>query len=290
MTIAIGSTTSCPILEPASSLPPAVDLTQKLTTEQLEAFNTLSKTLLPTTLSTTSLSRELAEPFCNVQCLLRYLRAHSYNPTRAAEALSRTLTWRHTYSPHTLSPDSLASEARQGNNYVNGFDKKGRPIVYLKKRGMVHDPHKNVQLLVLVVEQAIKLMPPGVEQLVILMDMSEYTWANRPPSSVTKETLHILTAHYPERLGKCFMVNAPWIFGALWKVVSPFLDSVTKDKIRFVSCDAQTDKGSVQGEAEILEVIDPEMLESAYGGMLHFAYDHEAYWDAMQRKRVDETS
>lgn len=136
---------------------------------QLAALKDLTETHLPTILSTSPLPRTLSEPFCDTSTLIRYLRANKYNPAQAAQALTQTLAWRQTYSPHTLTPESLVPEALQGNNYVNGFDKKGRPIIYLKKRGIVHDPHKNVQLLVLVVEQAIKLMPPGVEQLVIIM-------------------------------------------------------------------------------------------------------------------------
>lgn len=111
--------------------------------------------------------------------------------------------------------------------------------------------------------------------------MTEYTWANRPPSSVTKETLNIITAHYPERLGKCFMINAPWIFGALWKFVSPFLDPVTKDKITFIKCEAEQDKATNDEPAELLETIDSDMLERSYGGMLDFKYDHALYWEAV---------
>ena len=36
------------------------------------------------------------------------------------------------------------------------------------------------------------------------------------------------------RLGKLWMLDSPGIFYALWKVVSPFVDSVTKAKIEFV--------------------------------------------------------
>lgn len=39
------------------------------------------------------------------------------------------------------------------------------------------------------------------------------------------------------RLGKLWMFNSPGIFYALWKVVSPFVDSVTKSKIEFIDGD-----------------------------------------------------
>lgn len=48
---------------------------------------------------------------------------------------------------------------------------------------------------------------------------------------LTESSLHMC------RLGKLWMLDAPGIFIAIWKVVSPFIDSVTKSKIEFVHGD-----------------------------------------------------
>jgi hypothetical protein len=37
--------------------------------------------------------------------------------------------------------------------------------------------------------------------------------------------------YYPETLYKMFIVNAPWIFRALWKIVSPWIDPQTRERI-----------------------------------------------------------
>ncbi|KXS13266.1 CRAL/TRIO domain-containing protein, partial [Gonapodya prolifera JEL478] len=171
---------------------------------------------------------------CDTPCLLRYLRARNFDVTKAAAMLSATLKWRFgTYKPHTVTKEEVEQESG-GNNYVSGFDKHARPIMYLKKRGVVKDPVLNVRLLMSMVEFAVTVMAPGVGQMVIIMDMKEYTWANRPPASVTMDTLNFLSNHYPERLGKCFIVDAPWVFSTLWNLVRPFLDPVTAAKISFI--------------------------------------------------------
>lgn len=45
----------------------------------------------------------------------------------------------------------------------------------------------------------------------------------------------VLQQHYPERLGELWFLNAPFIFWGLWRVVSPFIQQATKDKIKFVT-------------------------------------------------------
>lgn len=45
----------------------------------------------------------------------------------------------------------------------------------------------------------------------------------------------VLQQHYPERLGELWFLNAPFIFWGLWRVVSPFIQQATKEKIKFLS-------------------------------------------------------
>jgi len=41
----------------------------------------------------------------------------------------------------------------------------------------------------------------------------------------------VISAHYPERAGKLFIVNAPFWFSTIWRVVSPLVDPNTRAKI-----------------------------------------------------------
>lgn len=47
-----------------------------------------------------------------------------------------------------------------------------------------------------------------------------------------KATINIDQNYHPERLHKFFFINSPWLFQGLWAVVSPWLDPVTRSKVR----------------------------------------------------------
>jgi CRAL/TRIO domain len=57
-------------------------------------------------------------------------------------------------------------------------------------------------------------------------------------SSVDSCALLLLQNHYPERLAQLWFLNAPGIFWGLWKMVSPFIDAGTREKISFVKGEA----------------------------------------------------
>lgn len=89
------------------------------------------------------------------------------------------------------------------------------------------------------------------------------------------ETLKIFQNHYPERLKHAYLMFSPWFFSATWKVLSPFIDAVTKAKISF-------HKGSpAPGGAlstEMLKVFDADQLFEEYGGSVtDYTYDRFHY-------------
>ncbi len=56
-------------------------------------------------------------------------------------------------------------------------------------------------------------------------------------------------AHYPERMGVTFIINAPGVFGLVWRTVRPFIDPATRDKIRIVTarCDWRVEVSAALG-------------------------------------------
>jgi hypothetical protein len=127
-------------------------------------------------------------------------------------------------------------------------------------------------------------MPPGQESLVILVDYKSTTLRTNPPISVASkvrarrlsfsastrpdpthaQVLTILQHHYVETLGRALVVNLPYILSFFYKGISPFLDPVTRDKMRF--------------NPDLSELVAPSQLDADFGGEYEFEYDFESYW------------
>lgn len=64
--------------------------------------------------------------------------------------------------------------------------------------------------------------------------------------------------YYPERLGRLYLINAPWGFAGVWGIVKGWLDPVTVQKIHILG-------GSYQ--KELLAQVPPESLPKEFGGI-----------------------
>lgn len=83
--------------------------------------------------------------------------------------------------------------------------------------------------------------------------------------------LHILQSHYPERLGLALIINVPFLVNAFFKVIMPFVDPITRNKVKFnpnIFNDGFFDKDQV-------------MHVSGWDGGCQFEWDHAKYWPAL---------
>jgi hypothetical protein len=67
----------------------------------------------------------------------------------------------------------------------------------------------------------------------------------------------VASDNYPENMGNCYVINAPFVFSACWSIVKGFLDERTTQKIKIIG-------GSYQ--KPLLEMIDAENLPKFLGG------------------------
>lgn len=70
-----------------------------------------------------------------------------------------------------------------------------------------------------------------------------------------------------------------WLLGTFFKLLNPFIDPVTREKLKF--------------DQNLRDFVPPSHLLKAYGGDVDFIYDHDVYWPAMvaltARKREEQT-
>ncbi|TVY68905.1 CRAL-TRIO domain-containing protein, partial [Lachnellula suecica] len=206
------------------------------------------------------------------ECLLRYLRATKWNTNEAAKRLLGTLTWRREYGVAELTADHISPENETGKQLILGFDIAGRPCQYLNPgRQNTEVSPRQVQHLVFMVERVINLMIPGQETLALLINFkSSKSRTNTAPGiGQGREVLNILQTHYPERLGRALIINVPWVVWGFFKLITPFIDPLTREKLKF--------------NEDMRQLVPPQQLWKEFQGDLEFEYDHEAYWPALMK-------
>ncbi|OMJ25661.1 CRAL-TRIO domain-containing protein [Smittium culicis] len=91
--------------------------------------------------------------------------------------------------------------------------------------------------------------------------MSQIVFSLIPSPKISKSFLDVLQSHYPETLGRGIIINAPSIFFYTYKLISPFIDPVTKSKIFFSSITPNKNKQSTKlngnSSASALSTIPP---------------------------------
>ena len=76
--------------------------------------------------------------------------------------------------------------------------------------------------------------------------------------------------HYPERLAESLILNVPFLIHAFFRMIGPFMDPVTRNKLRF----------NPKPVEEGIFAADELFSESGWGGSREFVWDHEKYWPA----------
>ena len=159
--------------------------------------------------NSTSPIKDAERMWLSRECLLRYLRASKWQIAKAADRILDTLTWRRDYGFETnLTPEKISVESETGKQMILGFDNNARPILYMHPaRQNTQKSPRQIQHLVFMLERAIDLMGPGQEKVTLLINFKDSKSGQNANIAQGRETLYILQNHYPERLGRAFVLN-----------------------------------------------------------------------------------
>jgi len=101
----------------------------------------------------------------------------------------------------------------------------------------------------------------------IIVDYKSTTLRTNPSVSVARKVLTILQHHYVETLGRAIVVNLPTILSFFYKGIAPFLDPITREKMRF--------------NPDLFELVPREQLDADFGGDYEYEFAHEVYWNQL---------
>ena len=157
-------------------------------------------------------------PFVTDACVRRYLRARSGNVAKASAMLRKTLLWRAKTRPQDARCAVCARNPHGHNMRVVGEDPDGRPVVYtcFAQANERWTTEANIDHLTRNLESTIAAMDAarGVEKLLWVVDFHGFSMRDAFQPATTLQTARLLD-HYPERLHRCVMVDAPRLFDGL---------------------------------------------------------------------------
>ena len=215
--------------------------------------------------------------------LLRFLRARKFNVEQAMIMVRNDCTWRRDVVGYDLILENaqdvlgcdLASVYKYFPTWLQGFDKQHRPVSYRQfgKFEIWHilqltDFQSLVRFHAWESEAAIRQMFKKVQDLGINVEtfvcvVDAQGWgvrlATKDAFAFIKSMADTDAAHYPERLGRLIVINAPFALSWAWSIIVTFLDEVTKAKISIYSSESVW-------KPVLFDLIDKSQVPEMYGG------------------------
>ncbi|CAI4220029.1 unnamed protein product [Parascedosporium putredinis] len=191
--------------------------------------------------------------------LLRFLRARKFNVAEAQK-------W--SYGSN-LKKDMF----KYYPQYYHKTDKDGRPL-YIEKLGGIdlnamYSITTSERLITNLAVEYERLADPRLpacsrkagqllETCCTIMDLKGVTLTKIPSVYAhVKEVSTLSQDYYPERLGRFYLINAPWGFSTVWGVIKGWIDPVTVQKINVLGSGYQS---------ELLKQVPAENLPVEFGG------------------------
>ncbi|KAK9460611.1 CRAL-TRIO domain-containing protein [Lipomyces oligophaga] len=210
--------------------------------------------------------------------LLRFLRARKFDLQKAKEMFLECEKWRQDFKVDEIvssfSYDEKPLVSKYYPQYYHKTDVEGRPV-YIEQLGSVNLTEmykittfeRMLQNLVWEYEQFVLKRLPAcsrkagvlIETSCTIMDLKGVGISSiQQVYQYVREASVIGQNYYPERMGKFYMINAPFGFATAFRLIRPLLDPVTVSKIFILSSSYQSELG---------KQIPAENLPKKFGGL-----------------------
>ncbi|GMH13213.1 hypothetical protein Nepgr_015054 [Nepenthes gracilis] len=206
--------------------------------------------------------------------LWKFLRARDFKVKEAFSMVKNTFRWRKEFRIDELMEEEMGDDFGSVV-FMDGFSKEGHPVCYnvygkfqSKElyRKAFSDEEKRKRFLrwrIQFLEKSIRKLdfrPGGISTIVQVNDLRDSPgpgkWELR---QATKNALQLLQDNYPEFVAKQVLINVPWWYMAVNKMISPFLTQRTKSKFVFA--------GPSRSAETLFSYIAAEQVPAQYGGL-----------------------
>ncbi|CAI9259288.1 unnamed protein product [Lactuca saligna] len=202
------------------------------------------------------------------EALIRFLKARDANVPRAHKMLVDCLSWRiQNEIDNILSKPIVPADFYRGVRDsqllgMSGYTKEGRPVFAVGVGLSTYDNasiHYYVQSHIQINEYRDRILLPAatkkfdrhISTCVKVLDMTGLKISQLSQLKLLTVISSIDDLNYPEKSDAYYIVNAPYIFSACWKVVRPLLQERTRKKVQVLSgC----------GKDELLKIMDYDSL------------------------------
>ena len=213
----------------------------------------------------------ISPKLCNDEALLRrFLRARKGDVHQAFELLKEHSNWRSKHCPNwpngQIDFSLVADECNSGKAWCFGYDRKGRPLAWVIVAKHLASTDRKVirDFTVFLIDEIIARCDAcGQEQGSIVIDLNGFSSANSDIDA-GGYMIEVLSANYPERMGRMLFLRESWLFSLAWKVISLFADARTAQKISFLGHSFRE---------KLLEEIDDDTIPKFLGGKSTYEYN-----------------
>ena len=176
--------------------------------------------------------------FCNDKDnLCRFLVARDNHLDNAYAMAAAALDWRCEIKPSELTVADFPTANAQGTWRFAGYATNGWPII-LVRAGLwdsyAYTTEEYVKFIACFLETNARRMDttlsPHGQRHFIIFDLKGMKY--RCDMQKQKQLIKLANDYYPERLGIALVINANALFWGLWKLISPWMDKATSEKVR----------------------------------------------------------
>ncbi|KAF5815102.1 putative CRAL-TRIO lipid binding domain, CRAL/TRIO domain, CRAL/TRIO domain superfamily [Helianthus annuus] len=202
------------------------------------------------------------------ETMIRFLKARDGNISKAHSMLVDCLKWRTENEidkilSKPIIPAEFYRSVRDSQLIgMSGYTKDGRPVIAVGVGLSTYDKasiHYYVQSHIQINEYRDRVILPSatkkferhISTCVKVLDMTGLKLSHLNQIKLLTVISSIDDLNYPEKTDTYYIVNAPYVFSACWKVVKPLLQERTRKKVQVLSgC----------GKDDLLKIMDYESL------------------------------